>query len=755
MIIIVLNSCKTTTFVPDGEYLLTKNKVKIYSKEKTKISTDDLEGYIRQKPNTKILMVIPLRLWIYNYSHKGKLNKWKQKLMKIWAEPPVIYDDFLTAKTVKQMKTFLLNSGYFNAKIDTDLIKKDKKIKVVYNVHLNKPYIISSVDYKITDTALKKIILQDTSKSYIKTGKIFNTNLLENERKRIVTLFKENGYYGFSKNYIEYIADTTGYKVKLTTIIKNRNPDKKHPFGTFPHIKYRIGQVTFFTDYETFKHTANVDTTEINGIKFIRTKTEFISPKILYKGNYIKPGDYYNIDNVKATYNFLWKLNSFKLINIYFKPDSLQRDVVNCFVELTPFKKYTFSAEIEGTNTSGNLGAQGNLQLTDRSLFGNAEIFTANIKGAIQRQTVFTTTTDNDVIEYLPFNTIESGGNVKLSIPQFWLPLNSENFVKKYSPKTNIQSNFNYQKRPDYENEILKGSFGYSWKFNKNTYSSVNILELNSVKVFNITPEFENKIKGTFLEYSFVNHIITASNYMLAFNTPLTRRNAFSLYGKIESSGNILHFINTRKSNLSVQNEEGQYLLFNLPYSQYVKFDMDLRYYHNITSNQQLAYRFYGGIGYPYGNMKVLPFEKRYYAGGANGLRAWEIRTLGPGNYKDTSVAFPNQSGDMKLLFSWEYRFHLFWHLNSAIFVDAGNIWEVTQQDRRPLVHFYLNNFYKQIAIGSGVGFRFDFTIFIFRIDFAMKVRDPSLPEGERWLPLKQKTSLGNFNFNIGIGYPF
>ncbi len=749
-------SCKTTKYVPDGEYLLTANKVIVKSDTKSKIDPDDIEGYIRQKPNTKILHIIPLRLWIYNLAQSGKKRRWKEKLLNVWAEPPVIYDEMFTSKTIKQIKIFLQNSGYFNSEIDTELIHpSSQKIKVVYKIHLKKPYRITKVKYKILDNHLKKIIMSDTSGTNLKPSKIYNTDLLEKERSRIVYLLKKYGYYGFNKNYIEYLADTSNYQVKLTTIVKNRKINKNHPLGSLPHIKYKIGNVTFYTNYETYKNTKIADTSEINGIKFIVTPPEIISTKVIYRGNYIKPGEYYNIENVKATYNYLWKLNSYKLINIYFVPDSNKDDVINCYVELSPFKKYTISTELEGTNTSGNLGAQGNIQLTDRSLFGNAEILTMNIKGAIQRQTVFTVHSDDEVIEYLPFNTIETGGNARLAIPQFWLPVNSEKFVKKYSPKTIISSNIIYQKRPDYENEILKGSFGYSWKFSPNLYSSFNLLELNSVKVFNITPDFENKIKGTFLEYSFVDHIITATNYTLAYNTPLSRKNAFSLYGKIESSGNLLSFINKKRPKLSVQNDEGQYLLFNLPYSQYVKFDIDLRYYRNLPRKQQLAYRFFGGIAYPYGNMKILPFEKRYYAGGANGIRAWEIRTLGPGNYRDTTLNYPNQSGDMKLLFSWEYRFPLFWMINGAFFIDAGNIWAVTPEDPRRLVHFYINNFYNQIAIGSGIGFRFDFTVFIFRLDFAMKVRDPAEPEGERWLPVRQKPSLGNFNFNIGIGYPF
>ena len=756
---IISISCKTTLLVPDEKYLLSSVKVKVKAETKSNISTSDIEDYIMQKPNRKTLLIFPFRLWVYNWSHYGKKSKWKEtffiyKLGNIIGEPPVIYNDYLTQKSVEQIKIFLRNNGYFNAVVDTFLHRKKKKISIEYLIKLNKYYKLKSIRYKILDPNLEKIVLNDTINSYLKVGKIFNTMLFEKERERIVYTLKKNGYFTFNKNYIEFIADTNDYQVDITTIIKNRDISKTNPMGIKPHIQFYIGKVVYYTNIDALKHLAMTDTLQINNVTFIKTKKNFVSPKTIVKGNYIYPGKLYNIDDVKATYNYLWKLNTYKIINIYFRQDSAQKDVLDCYVELTPMEKYSFSAEIEGTNTSGNLGAQGNLQFTNRSLLGRAENFTMNIKGAIQRQTVFSIQTQDQIINYLPFNTIETGGKVQLSIPHFWLPINSENFVKKYNPKTVIQATFNYQKRPDYENEILKGSFGYSWKFNKFLNSSFELLEINSVKVFNITQEFKDRINGTFLEYSFVDHIITATNYTIGFNTPLSRKNVFSVFGKVESSGNILSLINAER-NFLPQNDMGQNLLFGLPYSQYMKFDLDFRYYYNIDATNQLAYRFFSGVAVPYGNMEILPFEKRYYAGGANGIRAWEIRTLGPGSFRDTISIYPNQSGDLKLLFSWEYRFHLFWLLNAAFFVDAGNIWSITPNDPRYNVHFYINNFYKQIAIGSGVGFRFDFTIFVFRLDFAMKVRDPALREGERWLPLVRKTSISSFNFNLGIGYPF
>ncbi len=769
LVIVLVNwlftGCNITRLVPDGEYLLQKNQLKIIGKSNIKI--EDIEPFLQQNPNTKTALIFPFHLTVYNLSHSGKETKLKKllgiyKMGEIIGEDPVIFSKRKTKKTIKEIKTFLNNKGYFNASIDYNTVFHNKKTKVSYLIKLNHPYTFSRVTYHIENKLMRKIIIADSLNFLIKSGSQYNIDLLDNERDRIVTLLRNNGYYYFNKDFVSFLADSNNYQIKLDLFVGNR--DKKED-TVFKKVwqQYRINKIFYYMDFNPKqvlnnpgKYYQNFDTISYRkNIYFLFHNSWFISPKILQKGNYQYPDSLFNLSVVSATYDYLWKLGTYRLINIRFEEDSSLKQFLNCFVELTPMKKYTVSTELEGTNTSGNLGISASLNAVDRSLLYGAEIFNVNMHGGIQRQTVFKTAgTDNSIIEYLPFNTVDMGLDINLKIPKFWLPLNAEKFIRKYHPHTVMKVSGNYQKRPEYENQIIVGSFGYTWNVGKYILNVFNPLEINSVYVRNIDEAFKEKINGTYLQNSFSNHMITATNYTFLFNTQNINKieNAFLLRIKLESSGNILYNI---EKNANAPQTDGHYTLFNLPYSNYLKADLDFRFYNELDKKNSLVYRFFGGMAVPYGNLNVIPFEKRYYGGGANGIRAWQIRSLGPGSYYDSTMNYPNQSGDMSLEANAEYRFYLFWVLNGAFFLDAGNIWSVSKDDDRAGSKFYINEFYKQLALGTGAGLRFDFTVFIFRLDLGIKLLDPKLPEGSRWIPGNRKFQNSDFTLNFGIGYPF
>ncbi len=759
-------SCNPTKLVQENEYLLQKNNIKI--NEKSNIKTEDLEPYLQQHPNTKTAIFFPFHLWVYNMANSGKETKIKKwfgiyKMGNIIGESPVIFSDIKTRKSAKEMKTYLNNKGYFNAAVDYTIVNKsNKKKKVTYIVSLNNPYVFSKLTYDISDKRILNIIKRDSSNTLIKKDKPYDIDLLEKERKRIVLLLKNKGYYYFNKDFISFYADSNNNKVSMKMVLGSQDKNSNDAFNKAKQ-RYKIGKIYYFMDYdpkrvlnEPNQFYSTLDTTTFDGkVFFLYHNDWFISPKVLYKRNYQKPDSLYQYDLVSSTYDYLWKLGTYRLINIRFEEDSTKKQYLNCYMELTPFKEYSFSAEVEGTNTSGNLGVAGNIKVTDRSLFYHAETFDINMHGGIQRQTVFNSTTSgSDIIEYLPFNTVEAGIDAGLKIPQFWLPINSARFIRKHFPHTVLKASANYQKRPEYENQIINGSFGYMWNVGKHILNIVNPLELNSVYVRNIDEAFQERINGTFLQSSFENHMITATNYTFQFNNENINKiqNAFYFRLKLESSGSILYAI---ERNSGSSQTDGHYTLFNLPYSNYFKTDLDFRFYNELNQKQTIAYRFFGGLAIPYGNLNVIPFEKRYYGGGANGIRAWQIRSLGPGTYSDNSLVYPNQSGDMLLEASAEYRFHMFWMLNGAFFVDAGNIWSVSKEDDRQGSKFYIDQFYKQVAVGTGFGLRFDFTVFVFRLDMGLKLRDPSLPDKQRWIPSTRSFNGSDLTWNLGIGYPF
>ncbi len=759
------SGCNSTRLVPEGKYLLQKNRLKIIGK--SDIKTEDIEPYIQQHPNTKTALIFPFHITVYNLSHSGKETKLKKlfgiyKMGEIIGEEPVIFSKAKTKKTINETKTFLNNKGYFNATIDYSVVSHAKKAKVSYLIYLNRPYIFSRVSYHIEDGQMRKIIVADSTNSLIKSGKQYDVDLLDNERDRIVNLLRNNGYYYFNKDFVSFLADSNNYQIKLELFVGVHDKKNAELFRKVRR-RYRVGKIFYYMDFNPKQvlnnpddYYRNFDTVSYRkSIYFLFHNDWFISPKVLQKGNYQFPDSLYNFNLVSATYDYLWKLGTYRLINIRFEEDSTRKQYLNCFVELTPMKKYTVSTELEGTNTSGNLGVTASLNAVDRSLLYGAEIFNVNMHGGIQRQTVFKTAeTDEGIIEYLPFNTVEMGLDAGLKIPKFWLPLNAERFIRKHHPHTVLKASGNYQKRPEYENQIIVGSFGYMWNAGKHILNIFNPMEINSVYVRNIDEAFSEKINGTYLQNSFSNHMITATNYTFLYNTQNINKieNAFLLRIKLESSGNVLYNIE-KKSN--APQTDGHYTLFNLPYSNYLKADLDFRFYNELNKKNSLVYRVFGGLAVPYGNLNVIPFEKRYYGGGANGIRAWQIRSLGPGSYYDSTMNYPNQSGDMQLEANAEYRFHLFWMLNGAFFVDAGNIWSVSKDDDREGSKFYINEFYKQLALGTGAGLRFDFTVFVFRLDLGIKLLDPKLPEGTHWILGNRKFQSSDFTLNLGIGYPF
>ena len=314
---------------------------------------------------------------------------------------------------------------------------------------------------------------------------------------------------------------------------------------------------------------------------------------------------------------------------------------------------------------------------------------------------------------------------------------------------------YNYQRRPDYVRTVASATLSYLWRGNRHLTHMVSPIELNLVKIPYKSQQFIDWLEGKYIFYSYQPHLISVSSYSLIFSNQNIQKNRDFVYVRLntELAGNILWSF-YRVANIEEQN--GSYALFNTNFAQFARGDIDLRYYNIIDENNSMVYRFFSGIGLPYSNSTALPFEKKYFSGGANSIRAWQVRNLGPGSYIDPDPGYyPNQTGDIKLEANLEYRFKLFWLLEGALFVDAGNIWAITQNDERQGALFEFDKFYKDIAIGSGIGARFDFSYFVFRLDLGIKTRDPSAIEGKKWILGARKLTSDDLTLNLGIGYPF
>ncbi|GAB4297962.1 MAG: BamA/TamA family outer membrane protein [Marinilabiliales bacterium] len=755
-------------YVPDNEYLLSKVKLKTTNKE---LDTEELESYIRPKPNRKILGLIRFHLGAYNLFYKEEGSKWRNKIADVIGEEPVLYSDVQVKKSVTQMLLYMQNQGYFNTRISVDTIfRQDKKRAIVkYHIYPGTPYKIDKIEYNIEDDSIASLIFNDTINSYIKKGMIYNLDLMEKERERYTKILRNNGYYYFTKDYIYYLADSNlnDYAINLQINIENPRNSITDSLNT-KHKKYTINNVYFYMNYDSKLILKNpddyfkkLDTLLIDHVYILYIDKPEVNPKVILRANYLHKGKYYSLYDVEETYKHLIATKNFKIVNISFEPskDTVNNYSLDAHIQLTPFYRQSYSTEIVGTNSSGNLGVGGSFNYQHKSLFYNAEVFDFKINGGIERQTILQQDIDDETIkEVLSFNTIEFGGETQLTIPRFIFFNEGKNyeFTKKYNPQAHINLAYNYQKRSKYTRTIANLSFGYSFVGTKNTMHYVNLFEVNMVDIPVIDSAFYAGLNNPYIRNSYKNYLITSTNYTFIYNNQKINKLKDFHYIRlnIEPAGN---FISTLNKITKVTNEGGTYLVLNRKYAQYLKSDIDYRFYHYIDKNNKIVYRFFSGVGYPYGNSTSMPFVKQYFCGGANGIRAWPVRGLGPGSYYDSTQVFNYQTGDIKLEMNIEYRFQWFWIVEGALFVDAGNIWAINEKDTREGALFKFDKFYNDIAVGTGFGFRFNFSFFIFRLDFGIKARDPAQASGEKFVLLNNKSLFKDMisNINIGIGYPF
>lgn len=756
-VLILLTACYPTRFVPENEYLLKKNKIQCSNKN---ISLSDLESYIKPKPNKKILWIIPFHLYIYNLSKNGKERKWKNKLRDIIGEAPVLVNTEDIKKSKEQLKLYLRTKGYYNSQVnDSIFYLNPKKAKVVYSIISNDPYVIDSINIISDDNVIKRYVEDINKNSYIKKGNLLDEELLQNERDRITLNLKNLGYYYFTKDFIEYEVDTSLGKNKVILTIRILNDYSNY---SLPHKRYIVDSILVFHDFNPKlalqnkdEYYSKLDTIQFKNIFILGNSKLSFKPNLLDRMIFIKPNQFYNYNDAQITYNKYASLNNFRLVNIKYVPSG-RSNGLNCLIQLTPLLKQSYRVEAEGTNSSGNLGIAGNIIYNNRNLLGGAQKLSIKLHGSIERQTAVVQQNDEQIQQYLPFNALELSTEGKLELPSLAFPYISESFLKRRAPTTLIQGLYSYQQRPDYTRTISTVTFGYQWYGNKNLKHFINPIEFNYVQIPFISWRFKNLIRNTFLENSYANHMETITSYGFYFNDPKVGRkkqNTINIRGKIETSGNILYayFKNIKKSA-----DTTTYNLFDVPFSQFIKAEIDFRYYKFITNQTKLIYRFLSGAGYPYGNSEVLPFNRQYFSGGASGIRAWAVRSLGPGSFADTTNRnIYNQTADIKLEGNIEYRFKLFWVIEPAFYIDVGNIWDIKKKINREIGVFKIEKFYKDIAIGYGIGFRFNFSFFIFRVDFSAKGKDPAESIGNRWLFVQRKPLKDDFTINVGIGYPF
>ncbi|WP_440426317.1 translocation and assembly module lipoprotein TamL [Prevotella sp.] len=720
-----LAGCSVTKFLPENEYLL--NKVKLESEDKS-LDLSAYEPYIRQKGNTKWFSSFRIPLATYSLAGKDS-TKWINKTLKNIGEKPAILDTTLTHSTRTDLQTALQNAGYLDATVDTKAnIVKKRKVNITYILKPGPLYHINNVAYDIKDDSIAaKMERIYPKRMWLKKGMPFNVAQLDAERKRITSVLTDNGYFHFHKDFISFTADSVKGE-KLVNIALHL--DKFRPANSTCdtlHTSYTIGSVNF--------------TGGNNGKLPLRKGT-------LAENTWIEEGKPFCSTDLKRTYNSFGKLQAIRYTNIQFteRPDT---NLLDCNIHISPNKPNSISFQPEGTNTAGDLGAAASLTYENRNLFHGSEVFSVKLRGAFEAIT--------GLEGYQNQNYMEYGVESKLIFPSFVCPFLSNDFKRRSSATSEFSVSYNLQNRPEFHRRVFSGGLRYRWTDTKKRHSyKIDVIDLNYVYMPWISPTFKKDYldnadnRNVILRYNYEDLFIMKIGFGMAYNH---RNNAFKI--SCETAGNLLNGI-SHAAKLS-KNTSGHYKLFNIAYAQYAKFDFDYTRMIPLDNNNQLTLHAALGVAYPYGNSTVLPFEKRYFSGGANSVRGWSVRGLGPGSFKgkDGAIDFINQTGDMKLDMNMEFRTFLFWKFYGAAFVDAGNIWTLRKYDEQPGGQFKLDSFYKQIAVAYGLGLRLNFSYFILRFDMGMKAINPAYETKEEHYPIVNPRLSRDFAFHFAVGLPF
>ena len=723
----LLCACSSTRYVPEGHTLLNSVKVKAMG-EYGDVNTAELRNYVRQSPNSRWFSIV--RLPLHTYSLSGAdTTKWLNRTLRAIGEPPVVYDSLKAELSLNDLRQQLRNEGFLQAKVAFEVANNGRKSDVTYWLQPGQPYFVHKINYIIDDPQVARLLQGDSVRRLLHEGMRFSVNQLDAERKRLTALLTDNGYYRFHKEYITYQADTTAgaYLIDLTLRLglfhQNDRPDTLHTRYSMRHINYTSGD-----PLDSRLH---------------------LRRHVLKECTHLTEGEPYTATGLNDTYNHFGRLQAVKYTNIQMLqvPDTA---LLDCNIQILTNKPSTLSFQPEGTNTAGDLGAAASLTYQNRNLFRGSEVLSVELRGAYEAIRGLEGYANQDFTEY----SLET----RLQFPRFIVPFLSHDLRRRQNATSEVSLMYDLQNRPEFHRRVLSAAWRYRWSLpDRHDRFQLDLLDLNYV----FMPWISDTFRREYLDSETSRNAILRYNYEDLFITKLGfgysyARGPLAVKTNIETSGNVLslgaHLFGGDKDS------RGHYRLFNIAYAQYVKGDLDLTRSFTIDQNNQVVLHLGVGIAYPYGNSSVLPFEKRYFAGGANSVRGWSVRSLGPGKYKerDGRINFINQTGDMKLDLNAEYRTHLFWKLNAAAFIDAGNVWTLREYDIQPGGQFSLKNFPSQLAVGYGLGLRFNLGYFILRFDLGMKAVNPAYEDDEdEHYPILHPRFSRDYAFHFAVGLPF
>ena len=722
---LLMCGCSATRDLPEDVYMLDRVRVVADGKYKD-INPSKLKSYIRQKGNARWFYALKIPLGVYAMA--GKDSSWINRTLRNMGEAPVVYDTLMAQQTCEILRQALQNKGYLDAEVELFLDKKGRKVNAYYVLHPNEPYFVSDFDTEIRDSVIARLLAD--RKMQIRIGQRFSVDALNSERSEITSFLQDRGYFRFHKEYITYKA-------------RRHDEDKQVDVKLIVHPYYTAeGKDTLHAHYDirniVYESGAPNDT------------VIHLRRHVLEENTFIEKGKPYSASALQNTYNHFGRLGAVRYTNINFEPVP-DTSLLDTRIQIQTNKPSTISFQPEGTNTAGDLGAVASLTYQNRNLFKGAETFSVQLRGAYEAIRGLEGYKNQDFIEY----SIES----RLSFPRFIFPFLSSDVRRRIIATSEVSLTFDSQDRPEFHRRVLSAVWRYNWRPQGHHDSyRIDLIDLNYVFMPWISETFKKEYlddttnSNAILRYNYEDLFIMKMGFGYTYNN-----GRYALKTNVETAGNLLNL--SSRIFKPEMNENQQYMLFGIAYAQYVKGDFDFtKQLLSRLSKDQLVFHFGFGIAYPYGNSRILPFEKRYFSGGANSVRGWSVRSLGPGSYKDKDgqINFITQTGDLKLDLNLEYRTHLFWKFGGALFVDAGNIWTLRDYKDQPGGQFQIGSFLRDLAVSYGLGVRLNFDYFILRFDLGMKAVNPAYKtEEEDHYPLIHPRLSRDLAFHFAVGLPF
>ena len=724
-LLMLFTACSSLRDIPEGSVMLDRVSVVADGKYKD-INTTQLKSYVRQKGNSRWFSIAKIPLGIYRLAGDDS-TRWINRTLQSIGEAPVLFDSLQARKSCEALQMALSNLGYLDAQVELFTDIKGKKLNAYYVLHPGSHYVIRNLHYDIQDSVITALLKND--RHGLHEGMVFNVNTLNEERSRLTSFLQNNGYYRFHKEFINYLADSIQDSRQVDLTLQLRPYRTSNTSDTL-HTCYTIRRISY----------ASSDPQD---------SVIHLRKRVLQENSMLTEGQLYSAEGLQNTYNHFGRLGAVRYTNIAFQtvPDSAQLDMN---VQVQTNKPSTLSFQPEGTNTAGDLGAAASLTYQNRNLFRGSETFSVQLRGAYEAIRGLEGYRNQDFVEY----SVES----RLSFPRFIMPFLSREMRRKTIATSEVSLLYDTQSRPEFHRQVVSAGWRYRWKpQSRIDQYQFDLVDLNYIFMPWISETFKNEYLqdnsnyNVILRYNYEDLFIMKTGFGYSYND-----GHIAIKTNLEAAGNLLSLGSSLFQ--AEKDDDGHYRVFNIAYAQYVKGDVDFTCNLLPDYKDQLVFHCGLGIAYPYGNSSVLPFEKRYFSGGANSVRGWSVRSLGPGRYKgrDGNINFITQTGDMKLDLNLEYRTHLFWKFGGAAFVDAGNIWTLREYDQQPGGQFKLQNVLRDLAVSYGLGLRLNFDYFIMRFDFGMKAVNPAYQteEEEHYAIIHPRLSR-DFAFHFAVGLPF